>query len=130
MESELEFLNWMCAPLNCSSIMGSPNEGYDLDLLDSIRLFFGYHESALSHIVYFIKVMIESHIVHEDVWMRTFLCTFEDKARGWFDDDLGKEPITTFSDFLRIFLKRWKPYYEDEEYQGFNEHFMVILPKK
>jgi len=48
--------------------------------------------------------MIESHIIHEDVWMRTFLCTFEDEAMDWLYD-LGNAPIEaiiTFADFLRI----------------------------
>jgi hypothetical protein len=120
------------APLDLLGILGAPNEGYDSNLFDSIGLFYGYHESTLSHIVSFIKVMIESHIVHEDVWMRTFLCTFEDKAMDWFYD-LGNapiEPIITFAYFLRIFLKRWDPYYEEEEYGEFIECFMALLPKK
>jgi hypothetical protein len=51
------------------------------------------------------------------------------KANDWFYD-LGKEPIITFVYFLRIFLKRWEPHCEDEEYGGFIECSMVVLPRK
>jgi hypothetical protein len=55
---KLEYLNESCAPLDFLSILEAPNEGYDSDLLDSIGLFYGYHESALSHVVSFSKIMI------------------------------------------------------------------------
>jgi hypothetical protein len=61
-----------CAPLSCSNIPRAPHEGYHEDLLDLIGLFHGNNKSALSHIISFIKVMNESYIIHEDVWMHTF----------------------------------------------------------
>jgi hypothetical protein len=64
-----------------------------------IPLFFRCHISSLLHVAYFIKVMRKIHIIHKDVWMRTFLCTFDEKETYWFYD-LGKEQISTFAYFL------------------------------
>jgi hypothetical protein len=77
--------------------------------------------------------MIESHIVHEDVWMRTFEYTSEEWAIDWSNDNLGiapKGPITSFLDFFRIFLKHWDPHYEEKEYREFIDCFMALLPKE
>lgn len=126
---KLECWHWSCARLNFSSIPGNPNKDFDADLFDPIGLFHRYHKSALSNSVSFIKIMNESHIVYEDVWMHNFLCTFEDKATDWFYD-LGEEPITTFADFLRIFLKHWDPHYEEEEYEKIIEDIIAAMPKK
>jgi hypothetical protein len=108
----------MCAPLNFSNIPGAPNKGYDLELFELVGLFHGNHKSSLSHIISFIKVMNESHIIHEDVWMHTFMCTLEDKAYDWFYDDLVG-PITSLAYFLRSFLKYWEPSLESEEMEMF-----------
>jgi hypothetical protein len=55
------------APFDFLGILGFPNEGYDPDLLDSIGLFHGYHDSTLLHVTSFIEVMADFHIFHEDV---------------------------------------------------------------
>jgi hypothetical protein len=107
----------MCAPL-CSNIQGAPHKGYHEDLLDIISLFHGNHNSSLSHVMSFIRVMNESHIIYEDVWMYTFICTLEDKVNDWFFDDLVG-PINSFSDFLRLFLEYWDPSLENEEIEMF-----------
>jgi hypothetical protein len=94
----------MCAPLCCSNISGASHEGYNVDLLDIIGSFHGNHKLALSHITSFIKVMNESHIIHEDVWMHTFSCILEEKENDWFyNDHVG--PITSFVEFLGFFFK-------------------------
>jgi hypothetical protein len=70
-----------------------PCDGYDSYFFDAIGFFHGYYELSLSNVISFIKVMNESRIVHEDVWMHTFLCTFEDQGIDWFRDDIGIAPI-------------------------------------
>jgi hypothetical protein len=108
----------MCASLNFSNIPGAPNKCCDLELFELGWAFHGNHKSTLSHIVSFIKVMNESHIIHEDVWMDMFMCTLEDKAYDWFYDDLVG-PITSLVEFLRSFLKYQELSLESEEMKMF-----------
>jgi hypothetical protein len=54
MESQ-ERWDYLYAPLDLLGILGAPNEGYDSDLFDSVGLFYGYNESALSHVVSFTR---------------------------------------------------------------------------
>jgi hypothetical protein len=72
MESKIDSWSWMCAPLNCSNIMRASHKGYNKYFIDDIGLFHGYHDSSLYYVVYFIKVMNEFNVVHEDVLMHTF----------------------------------------------------------
>jgi len=86
------------------------------DLLDSIGLFHGYHDSTLLHVTSFIEVMAYFHIFHEDVRMMTFTCTLEDEALEWYET-LGRKEISSLADFIEVFIKHYDPHYEEGKYE-------------
>jgi hypothetical protein len=104
------------------------HDGYHPNLYEAIRVFHAKHRSTLPHIIYFTKVMNEYHIIHEDVWMYTFICTLEDKVCDYFYDDLVG-PITSLPYFLRTFLRYWEPSLEDEERDMFMRCTLASIPK-
>jgi hypothetical protein len=53
------------------------------------------------------------------------LCTLEDKTNERFHNDLGITPIgpiTSFTNFLRLFLKHWELHLENEDIEMFIQH--------
>ena len=57
--------------------------------------------------------MDEFHVVYEDVW----ICTFY-------------EDVWIFTIFLRLFLKHWELYLENEDIEMFIQHTITSIPKE
>lgn len=86
-------------PLVLSSISSFPHDGYDSDLFDHIAPFHGYDDSPRLHIVFFMRVVVDFNIVHEDDLMRIFASHLEDEASYWFQDP-GRKSISSIADFI------------------------------
>jgi hypothetical protein len=73
-------------PLDFSSILGYPNEFAQVYLDEHNIIFHGHTNSTTLHVTSFRKLMLDLDVVHEDVMMKFFLTSLDDKAMHWFGD--------------------------------------------
>ena len=57
--------------------------------------FHEYVDSATLHVPSFMKLMSNLDVIHNDVMMKIFVATFENKLMGWFGN-LGRKEISSF----------------------------------
>ena len=76
-------------------------------IINYIRIFYGHNDSAIHHVIDFIRLLATFNIVHEDNMMQMFASTLAEKAYCWFSEDLPNKHITSLSKFLDMFLKQW-----------------------
>ena len=103
MEGLRAHLHEAFTPLDFSGIHGFPHECYKR-VLRTVPEFFGSDEdSAIHHMFYFCKLMIDLKVYHEDDLMIVFALTFEGDVKDWFND-LWDESIINGKVFLEVSL--------------------------
>lgn len=81
---------------------------YDDNIYDSIPNFHGNGDSAIEHIINFIKAVTDFNVVHEYNLMYVFVCFLDDDAYDWFLEDIPIKSISSLSDLFKAFLIKWQ----------------------
>ena len=100
-------LTAMFQPIDFSNIPGFPNycNGFE-DAYNWLPTFHGnYGDSAIWHVKYFLQLMADSIVLHEDNMMEMFASTFQSEAFCWFYQVLPNKCITSLPIFLWIFVE-------------------------
>ena len=94
-------------PNDFSNILGFPNFGHGAgDIYKWLPVFHGnYGDLAIWHVKYFLQLMADSNVLHEDNMMEMFAGTFQGEACCWFYQGLPNKCITSFPSFLWMFLE-------------------------
>ena len=102
-------LTGMFQPIDFSNIPSFPNycNGFG-DAYNWIPTFHGdYGDSAIWHVKYFLQLIADFNVLHENNMMEMFASTFWGEAGYWFYQGLPDKCITSFPSFLWIFLEQW-----------------------
>ena len=116
-------------PINFSNIPGFPNSHYGENLTSYLPIIHGHGNDDLSrlHIMDFIKVLDDSHIVHEDIMILMFASSLNGDYYYWFIGDILDRCITSLLSLFGIFLIQW--YFDGTNMEKFlRNSFPYFLP--